>query len=72
MDSETDGPGRTDRPGPRIVTGGVASLMGGVRSTLARWPFEWHGQWDAVVRSELGTGPAVSSDPEPLAVRWVR
>lgn len=31
----------------------------------------WHGQWDAVFRAELGSGPAVSSDPEPLPVRWI-
>lgn len=31
----------------------------------------WHGQWDAAIRAELGAGPAVSSDPEPLAVLWI-
>jgi hypothetical protein len=31
----------------------------------------WHGQWDAAIRSELGAGPAVSSDPEPLPVLWI-
>lgn len=33
--------------------------------------WQWHGQWDAAIRSELGSGPAVSSDPEPLAVHWI-
>jgi hypothetical protein len=30
-----------------------------------------HSQWDASIRAELGARPAVSSDPEPLAVLWV-
>ncbi|HEX7490432.1 MAG TPA: hypothetical protein VF337_01870 [Candidatus Limnocylindrales bacterium] len=31
----------------------------------------WHGQWDAAIHAELGAGPAVPSDPEPLAVHWI-
>ena len=31
----------------------------------------WHGQWDVAIRAELGAGPADSSDPGPLDVRWV-
>jgi len=33
--------------------------------------WQWHGQWDAAIRAELGSRPAVSSDPEPLPVLWV-
>jgi hypothetical protein len=34
-------------------------------------PWDWHGEWDAAVRAELGLPPAESDDPEPLNVRWI-
>jgi uncharacterized membrane protein len=34
-------------------------------------PWDWHGQWDAAVRAELGEPPAESDDPVPLEVRWI-
>ncbi len=34
-------------------------------------PWNWHGEWDAAVRAELGSPPAVANDPPPLDVRWV-
>ena len=34
-------------------------------------PWDWHGEWDAAVRAELGEPPAESDDPAPLDVRWI-
>jgi hypothetical protein len=34
-------------------------------------PWDWHGEWDAAARAELGLPPAESDDPEPLNVRWI-
>jgi hypothetical protein len=34
-------------------------------------PWAWHGDWDAVVRAEIGSGPAVATGPSPLPVIWV-
>jgi hypothetical protein len=34
-------------------------------------PWDWHGEWDAAARAELGLAPAESDDPEPLGVRWI-
>ena len=36
------------------------------------FPWAWHGEWDAVLRSELDRPPVESSsDPPPLQVRWI-
>lgn len=34
--------------------------------------WQWHGHWDAVLRSELGSPPAVSSDDPPMRISWIR
>jgi hypothetical protein len=34
-------------------------------------PWAWHGDWDAVVRAEIGSGPALATGPGPLPVVWV-
>jgi uncharacterized membrane protein len=34
-------------------------------------PWDWHGEWDAAARAELGLPPAESDDPTPLDVRWI-
>lgn len=34
-------------------------------------PWDWHGEWDAAARAELGLPPAESDDPAPLDVRWI-
>jgi len=36
-----------------------------------KMPWDWHGQWDAAIRAELGEPPAESNDPVPLDVRWI-
>jgi hypothetical protein len=33
--------------------------------------WQWHGQWDAAIRSELGSPPAVSSDSPPVPIVWI-
>jgi hypothetical protein len=35
------------------------------------WPWHWHGDWDASLRSELGQPPAESTDPPPLDIQWI-
>jgi hypothetical protein len=34
-------------------------------------PWDWHGEWDAILRAELDRPPAESADPAPLDVRWI-
>jgi hypothetical protein len=34
-------------------------------------PWDWHGEWDAAARAELGLPPAESDGPAPLHVRWI-
>ena len=34
-------------------------------------PWRWHGDWDAILRSLQGSGPADESDPAPLPVTWL-
>jgi hypothetical protein len=36
-----------------------------------KMPWDWHGQWDAAIRAELGEPPVESDAPTPLAVRWI-
>ena len=55
----------------------VRLLVASARETPApaliglKMPWDWHGQWDAAIRSELGDPPAESGAPVPLAVRWI-
>ena len=43
----------------------------GARLVGLKQAWDWHGDWDAVIRSETGAGPASPTDPEPLPVQWV-
>ena len=51
----------------------MASQEGSGSSRLVglKQAWDWHGDWDAVVRSETGAPPADPTDPEPLPVTWV-
>jgi hypothetical protein len=33
--------------------------------------WQWHGHWDAAIRSELDSPPAVSSDAGPVPITWI-